>query len=189
MYWLQQLLASAVIALAILLLSLLPARHVLLPLWPRQVDEFVMIEDSQASSIRALVMAGQELDPDRVLVRTRPLSVAAVESLDGRTTLGYPVGLRSAEADEDTQDRPLPIAFRLSALHSMPLGEDALLLMDANDQLQVIPLSEIRRLYYPNRLNPLERVAFVARRVRAAFPGPGAPSPVSSEPPLATGLD
>jgi len=171
MYWLQQIVAAAVISFAILLLSLLPARHVLLPLWPRQVNEFVVVEDGRPTASRELVMAPSPVDPARVLIQTRPLSVAAVEHGEGRIALGYPVGLRDTESDPTLLDGPLPPEFRVSIFHPMPRpGDDrSLLLMDANDQLQVIPLQDVRRLYYPNQLGLLQRAWFVVRRIQASL--------------------
>ncbi|GEM_PF-6586810 len=114
-------------------------------------------------------MAASPVDPARVLIQTRPLSVAAVEHGEGRIALGYPVGLRGAESDPTQLDDPLPPEFRDSIFHSMAGGDGSLLLMDANDQLQVIPLQDVRRLYYPNQLSLLQRAWFVVRRIQASL--------------------
>lgn len=114
-------------------------------------------------------MAASRVDPDRILIQTRPLSVAAVEHSEGHIALGYPVGLRGDESDSAPTDKPLPPEFRAPIIHSMPHDAGALLLMDANDQLQAIPLQDVRRLYYPNQLNLLERAWFVVRQIQASL--------------------
>lgn len=175
MYWLQQTVVSAAIIAAILLLSLVPARQVLLPLWPGHVEELVVLEEGRRSAARALVMGNSELEPARVLVQSRPLSAAVIETGQGASVLGYPVGIRSEDGQQLSSDRPLPAAFSASVIRSMPQIDGALMIMNANDQLQSIPLRQIRRVYYPNRLSLPERAWFVLRRVQSAWLDPARP--------------
>jgi len=171
MYWPQQLVASALVAIAILLLSLLPARHVLLPLWPSRINEFVALQDGQGTATRTFQKALSEADSFGVLAMSQPLSVAAVDYRDGRIALGYPVGIRSEESNSAPWDGALPLELRVTLNRSLPQDDRSLLLMDANDQLRSIPLRDIETLYYPNRLNFVDRAGLVVHRVRAALIG------------------
>ena len=167
-YWLQRVLVPALIGVSILLLSLAPARHVLLPLWPTPIDEFIVLDEERDAVVRALSIAHDDL-PDGLLARSRPSSVVAIEKVDGSMILGFPVGLRQQGGEQDPIDQPLLDAFRRPTLHAMPLGQGSLLVMGANEELSAVALSQIEHLVYPNRLNWLERVWFVAVRVRHAL--------------------
>lgn len=175
MFWLQQLVAAMIILVGILLLSLLPARQVLMPLWPRQVNEFLVVDDGSRTAARALALADLEFDSARVLVQSRPLSVAAVEGSDGTLLLGYPVAIRSNQVDAVQQDHYFPSRFRTPIVHSMPPDDASLILMDANDQLRKISLSDVHRLYYPNRLGLMDRGGLMVRRIQSCWKVPCGP--------------
>ncbi len=171
MYWVQQLSAAPLIALAILLLSLVPARHVLQPLWPTSVDELVILEPDGRSAVREFVFEPDERPMgDRLLARTRPLSIAVVESADGRLVPGFPVALRPDSAAESLVD--LPEAFSAPVVDPLPIKDGELTLLGANDQVMRMPVASMARLYYPNRLGLADRAWLLFRRVEDCWLGP-----------------
>jgi len=170
MYWAQQIAAAPMLAAFILLLSLIPARHVLVPFWPDRVDELIVLEEDPQSAVRYLTSSRetQDLSP-RLLARTRPLSVVVAEHLDGRYTLGYPVGLASIDEQGDEMGQALPPEFSSALLDSMPDRSAALILLDANDRKLSLPLAGLRRLYYPNRLSLAGRARVLISRARSCW--------------------
>jgi hypothetical protein len=170
MYWAQQIAAAPVLAAFILLLSLLPARHVLMPFWPARVDEWILLETDPQSAVRYLSSASAEVNsPDGLVARTRPFSVAWVEHRDGRHTLGYPVGLEFvAEQGGETREA-LPPEFSRELLETVPERAGSLVLLDANDREFSVPLSDLRRLYYPNRMTLAGRVRVLVSRVSGCW--------------------
>jgi hypothetical protein len=176
MYWAQQIAAAPVVAAFILLLSLIPARHVLMPFWPARVDELIVLAEDAQSALRYFSMGEPGLElPQGLLARTRPLSVALIEHLDGRYTLGYPVGLESPGEQDGASGEPLPPEFTSTLLDSVPGRAAALVLLDANDQKLTLPLAEIRRLYYPNRLSLAGRVRVLVSRALGCWLTPCPP--------------
>ncbi|MEN1727791.1 MAG: hypothetical protein AAGJ52_05055 [Pseudomonadota bacterium] len=185
MYWVQQITAAPLIAALILLLSLIPARHVLLPLWPSAAQELILVldeTDGERPVARRLFVYDDPIDglSGEVLARTEPLSLARIESRNGDSLLGYPVALRSAIEDGETRDEPLSAAFDSGWLEPMPGETGQLALLGPDDQVLTLPMESIQRLYYPNRLGLIDRTLLLLRRSTSCWAGACVPNAQSS---------
>ncbi len=189
-YWLQQILAGIALTGGILLLSLLPARNLLGPLWPDTVDE-LLIAPSGASQATRLFTESASLAAGAgpVLARTRPLSLSVVELGDRSRLLGFPVGLASRPELPGSDAPDLPASgmveivepgqgIQLMALPAwlqaplvafdeplLDLESTDLVLLDAEDQPLQVPLKTVHRVYRPNQLSLTDRVGLLANRV------------------------
>jgi len=175
MYWVQQCCLAPIILGLIVLVSLMPARHVLLPLWPRPVDELVVLDAERGTSVRQFVNLDQvDSVSDQVLARTRPISVLAVEYINGSLLFGYPVGLRPTTAEDlpkrdesgirKTLDRSSRNPYQFRSINALPPSLTDLQLLDANDRLLELENADIARLYYPNRLTLADRFEVLIQR-------------------------
>ncbi len=167
-YWLQKIAATCLLLASILLLPLIPARHVLLPLWPNFVEEVLINVSDQASAARHFVPAGvQEWDPSAEIARSRPFHLVVVQLSDGRELSGFPVGTRTGpQADLDI---PLPPAMMAMWVEKPEAIASELILLDAGQQIVSLPMSEIVRLYRPNQLSLVQRAAMTAKRLMPAW--------------------
>jgi len=189
-YWLQQILAVIALTGGILLLSLLPARDLLGPLWPDTVDELLIAPSGASQATRLFTeSASHAAEAEPVLARTRPLSLSVVELSDRSRLRGFPVGLaarselpgtdapdlsasgmvESVEPGQDMQLMTLPawlqaplVAFNKPLLD---LESTDLVLLDAQDQPLQVPLKTVHRLYRPNQLSLTDRIGLLATRV------------------------
>jgi len=175
MYWVQQFCLAPMILALIVLVSMLPARHVLLPLWPRPVDELVVLDAERGSSVRQFVNLGQvDGVSNRILARTRPSSVIAVEYTNGSLIFGYPVGLGPTSAEglpkeaesgmNATLARSKINPYQFRSINALPPSLTDLQLLDANDHLLELENADIVRLYYPNRLTLADRFKVLIQR-------------------------
>lgn len=167
-YWIRQVVAAGLLLVTILLLPLVPARHVLLPLWPTSVEEVLVSVPQRPDAERRFVAAGRST-PDRVaeIARNRPLYLAVVELSDGRKLTGFPVGTRvDPEAGLDV---PLPQALMAVWVERPDADAVELILLDANQQILPLPMSQIVRIYRPNQLSLFQRAAITARRLTPAW--------------------
>lgn len=167
-YWLQQVLTASLLLVTILLLPLVPARHVLLPLWPTSVEEVLVSVPQRTDAERRFVAAGWSTgDPVTEVARNRPLHLAIVELSDGRKLAGFPVGTRvDPEAGLDV---PLPQALMAVWVERPDADAAELILLDANQQILPLPMSQIVRIYRPNQLSLVQRAAIAARRLTPAW--------------------
>ncbi len=167
-YWLQQVLTASLLLVTILLLPLVPARHVLQPLWPTNVEEVLVSVPQRTDAERRFVAAGRSAwDPAAEVARNRPLHLAIVELSDGRKLTGFPVGTRvDPEAGLDV---PLPQALMAVWVERPDTDAAELILLDANQQIMPLPMSQVVRIYRPNQLSLVQRAAITARRLTPAW--------------------
>ncbi len=156
---------SAGLALFVLIALLLawPARHVLEPLWPGPVEELLYLA-AEGEAGRDLVPV-RRAAPSRtgpVLARSRPLSLVRVEMTDGGWRHGYLLGVSSADDLSLHDDVPEPLQQAVAEVRE---GDyDMLVLAGADGKRVGIPVLEVQRLVYPNRLAVLERVQLAWQR-------------------------
>jgi hypothetical protein len=94
-YWLQQIVFAFVLLASILLLTLAPARLVLLPLWPWPVEEVLVAGGDAPGGERAFVARNSSGPPGRLVVSDWPLSLAAMEIPGHAPFHGFIAGIRT----------------------------------------------------------------------------------------------
>ncbi|AKS42400.1 hypothetical protein [Wenzhouxiangella marina] len=127
-----------------------------------------MVAESGASQAKRLFISSASLPEERnPLGRSRPLSLAVVELIDDRRLIGYPIAL--ASRDEEAAAMQLPVDFEARIVEPSPREGIDLLLLDADERQLRVPLRSIRRLYHPNRLDPIDRARLLLLRVWEEF--------------------
>lgn len=167
-YWLQQIVVAILLLHLIVLLALWPARHVLLPLWPGPVDEYILPAANDQAE-RVLLVPGAEKSPDSgaALSRSRPISVVALERRSAPPVLGFLVGVR--EEPEGPLNGRVP-AELTGPVVELPSQADWVLVLSGDDsQLLEFPVAELAGLYWPNQLSLSERTQILVDRVIAGM--------------------
>jgi hypothetical protein len=160
-YWLQQIVISIVLFVAILLLPLAGARLVLAPLWPHTMDEIVIVSGDARSGLPFFVPPGYQPSPEQIVVaQDRPHHLVTVERLHQPLVHGFQVGLR--EHGGGAMLAPLEAS---DAVLELPPDQEWLVLSLADGELLEMPVTEIVRVYLPNRLTLFERAGIVWQRV------------------------
>ena len=159
-YWLEQFIIIIALSAVILLLPLLPARHFVSQYWPGSIDELIVIGPD--GSDRVLMPARRFSRHDghyQAVARSRPLSLVAVETVDGELIHAFPIGTRRAESGE------LIFASRSQLQDS----EGKLVLQLADESQLEIDRASIRRVFAPNQLTLAERVQLTVVRIVEAW--------------------
>ena len=153
----------AFLALIVVLLAW-PARHVLEPLWPGQVEELLYLEAGGEAG-RILVPAHRAsvaTHTKPVLARSRPASLVRVELIEGNWHHGYLLGVSSADDQSLRKDIPQELLETVAELHEPDY--DMLVMACADGQRFEMAVSEIRRVIYPNRLVVTQRAQVAWQR-------------------------
>lgn len=151
---------------AIVLLASFPARHVLLPLWPTAVDEYILAAEGESAE-RVLLRSGGEQPPPRqaLVAHSRPHSVVALEAVDEDIRFGFLAGYRVAR--ESPLQPALPEPLQLARVE-LPLHSDwVLVMLSSDDQLLELPAENLVAFYRPNQLSLFERFDLLWSRVLA----------------------
>jgi ABC-type phosphate transport system auxiliary subunit len=163
-YWLQQIVMAIILIGLIVLLTLWPARHVLKPLWPPPVDEYILSAEADRGE-RLMLSVGAAGLPERnsAIARSRPHHVVVLERRDEAPLLGFIAGYR------ETPDAPLsgqlPEALKPARVE-LPLHADWILVVNpGEDALIELPVAELVAFYRPNQLSLSERLSLMVSRV------------------------
>jgi len=166
--WFQRMASNLALAVVVVTLPLLPARHVLLPLWPRSVDEIILATVDERSGARFFVDAERQQIAGDIVARDRPRSLVVVERIGLNPLAGFLLAVRaSAEAPLE----PLPGDMERRRVPGAALGDAILVLALADEQVVEIPGESVRRLYRPNRLDAPQRLALLWDRVLERLQG------------------
>ncbi len=142
-----------------------PARHVLEPLWPGPVEELIyMAPGSETERVLEPVRrASVPTSGEPVLASSRPLSLVRVESMDGGWRHGYLLGVSAA--DDHSLREDIPDELLETVVELREFDYDMLVLVCAEGERFEMPVSEIHRLIYPNRLVVSERMQLALQRL------------------------
>jgi hypothetical protein len=158
----QRLTTNLVLVIVVLALPLVPARHVLIPLWPRPVDEVILVTADDNAGQRVFLDTRRHTPEDVIVARDRPRSLVVVERFDEAPIMGFLVAVRpSAEGPLE----PLPEELTDERIPGPALGPGALVLARADEQTIEIASDRIRRLYRPNQFDVSQRIALLWTRV------------------------
>jgi ABC-type phosphate transport system auxiliary subunit len=163
-YWLQQIVMAIVLIGTIVLLVTFPARHVLMPLWPAAVDEYILAAEGERAE-RVLLRSSAEQRPpgQSVTASSRPLSVVALQAVNEGPSFGFLAGYRLESGGPLVP--VLPEALR-AAIVELPLHPDwVLVMLSADDQLLELPAASLVAVYRPNQLSLPERFGLLLSRV------------------------
>jgi hypothetical protein len=164
-YWLQQIVTTIVLITCIVLLTLFPARHVLLPLWPTPVEEWIVQsgQDEVDRFVRQAGLVATARSSAGLIARTRPLNLVELERRDMPPMFGFLAGYRDSP-DEPLQPR-LPDSL-LQPRVELPLSPDLVVVLVTVDEVAVeIPMDELIGLHRPNQLSLLERFDLAFSRI------------------------
>lgn len=128
-----------------------PLVRLLVPVWPPPVEERL---DEQGRPILSLVEARRD-EPEP---RSRPLSAAVLDRVEGGSTIGYVVGLR----DPDGETRPPPNAplwWPMIELAECSLG------ITVERTLDWQPCDTVLRVHHPNRMSTFDRLQVAVDRL------------------------
>lgn len=149
------------------LLLLWPARHVLVPLWPAQMEESLYQNDSNSIQ-RIFHRAGAEpAFPGKLIARNRPLTLLSVEREEQNPVVGYLSGVRPESEALVSPELPTWLEPDLIEVSSEP--SKILVLVVADGEIVEIPLAGVRRLFRPNRLRLRDRLMLAWRRLEEAI--------------------
>lgn len=171
-YWLSKSAQMIILLLAMTLLLLVPARHVLAPLWPWPVEELIIAEPTSDDARREFVVAqpgDRNLPP--LVSQDRPIMLVTIETVDGEFIHGFLVGARP-EPDAELMEAVPSWLFD----HHLSLPQPAnvvLVVMRADESRTELPLGDIHRLYRPNQLSLLERILLTGQRMVETWRMPG----------------
>lgn len=152
---LRRLGAGAVLLLLSALCLVLPARHVLIPLWPKPVDEILIATGSGAVERRFVPARSTGSMDTPIIAHSRPISLWRLETEAGDVSHAWLAGVRAPEG----QLLPaLPDWFKTKRLDG-PLPESIrLVLRTAGRETREVDGATVRRMYRPNGMILPERV-------------------------------
>lgn len=167
-HWLLRIALSLVLLVVTMLLLLLPARHVLMPLWPWQVDELLVARASSDTARRdfVTVQPGEGV-PNGVISRDRPIMLVAIERPGDEVIHGFLVGVRP-EPDAGLLDK-IPSWLLERRLISPEPSNLVVVVMRADESRTELSLGQIHRMYRPNQLSLLERALLTGQRLVEAW--------------------
>lgn len=180
-YWLFKCAQILVLLMAMMLLLLVPARHVLVPLWPWPVEEVIVADPVLGDARRQFVAAQPGVRDQNVAIsRDRPVMLVVIEKAGGENIQGFLVGVRP-EPDADLMEGVPSWLFdhRLSPVQPSNL---VLVVMLADESRAELTLGEVHRMYRPNRLSVFERVLLTGQRVTEIWQMYGWLPGINSEP-------
>lgn len=153
---LRRLGGGAVLLLLSALCLALPARQVLIPLWPNPVDEILVGSGSGAVERRFVPAPPTGSMHAPIVVRSRPISLWRLETQAGDVSYAWLAGVRGTEG----QLLPaLPDWFKTERLEG-PLPESMrLVLRTAGGETREVDGATVRRMYRPNGMTLPERVS------------------------------
>ncbi len=170
--WFSKLGQALVLLMLLALLLFAPARHVLMPLWPWPVEEWIIAETTSDEARREFVVARPGAREQQALIsRDRPIMLVSIETNDGEFVRGFLVGARS-EPDAALMEGIPSWLFDQwrSPLHP---ANAVLVVMRADESRTELMLGEIHRLYRPNQISLIERVLLTGQRVVESWRLPG----------------
>ncbi len=133
----------------------------LLVLWPPVVEEVLIEQADEGRSGRLLVSAGQAPMADTI-ARDRPISLWRLETRSGEVVHAWLGGVRDQDSGALRSD--LPDWLRLVRIDPpWPDGVD-LVLVGADQQSFELAISSLQRMYRPNALNFVQRLALARDR-------------------------
>ncbi|MEE4330647.1 MAG: hypothetical protein V2J10_07250 [Wenzhouxiangella sp.] len=156
--WIQRFSTNLVLVVVALALPLVPARHVLMPLWPRTIDEVILAAADDHTGQRLFIETGRLSLRDGIVARDRPDSLVVVERFGDVPVTGFLLALRSSP--EGPLQR-LPDVFEADRITGPGIAPGRLVLALADDSTVEIATENIRRVYRPNRLDASQRIALL----------------------------
>lgn len=177
---LRNLPAGAALLVAILAATAWPARHVLLPLWPHPVDEWLLA--GAGGGLEREFVTEPVADPSRTLARNRPITLWRVEMRSGQITHAWLAGVRDAESGQLLTVLPDWLAGpRIDG--PLPASR-ALVLMGPDSTYSEVEASAVTRMFRPNALAWHERVELALDRFGETWDWPlRVASPARTAPP------
>lgn len=166
--------AAAALLLAILAAMAWPARHVLVPLWPNPVDEWLLAGPDGGLEREFVADAVAGLDASRTLAHNRPITLWRVELRSGENIHAWLAGVRDAESEQLLPGLPGWLAGR--RIDGPLPGGRSLVLMDADNAYSEVDTSAVARMFRPNALAWHERAALALDRFREAWSWPLRPA-------------
>lgn len=160
--WIQRLTTNLILVIAVLALPLIPARHVLLPLWPHTVDEAILATADDRAGHRIFLGAGRHHFEPAIVARDRPRSLVVVERFAQSPVRGFLVAVRPSG---DNPLEPLPAHLYGEQVSGESLGVGSLVMIRADEEVIEIDIDDVRRLYRPNRFDLTQRIALLWTRV------------------------
>lgn len=153
---LRRLGSGAVLLLLSTLCLALPARHVLVPLWPNSVDE-VLVETGSGQVERRFVEdnpVGSVTSP--IVARSRPMTLWRLETDKGNVLHAWLAGVRNTDGQLLSA---LPDWTRTERLDGPPPGSVHLVLRTAARETREVDGETIRRMFRPNSMTITDRMA------------------------------
>ncbi len=153
---LRRLGGGAVLLLLSALCLALPARHVLIPLWPNSVEE-VLVETGSGSVERRFIddnSASSERSP--LIARSRPMTLWRLETEEGQVLHAWLAGVRDTDGQLMST---LPDWSRSKRLDGPPPGSVRLVLRTAARETREVDGETVRRMYRPNSMTLTDRTA------------------------------
>jgi hypothetical protein len=168
--WLIRFVQMIILLSALILVLLVPARHVLLPLWPWPVEERILVESATNNGSREFVAVQPGADNEYALIsQDRPIMLVAIEDLGGKTIHGFLVGVRS-EPNAALMERVPTWLFDHQPLPAQP-SNMVLVVMLADESRIELTIEDVHRMYRPNQLSPIQRVILTFNRVVEIWQG------------------
>lgn len=158
----QRSFTNLVLVVVALALPLVPARHVLMPLWPRTIDEVILATADNHAGQRLFIETRRQRLQGGIVARDRPDSLVVVERFGGDSVTGFLVARRSS-ADGPLQR--LPVTLEADRVAGPGFSRGRLVVALADDSMVEIAGENIRRVYRPNRLDVSQRIALLWTRV------------------------
>lgn len=163
---------AALLAVIVLCLAL-PARHILLPLWPDRVDE-ILIEAGSGQVKRQFQPADASAFLDaKTVARSRPITLWRLETRSGEVTYAWLAGVRDGEG------RLLPAlpAWLETVRLDGPLPDTVqLVITTAAREIRKIDSTNIERMYRPNGMRFTDRLALWRDRFQERWQWPLTPA-------------
>lgn len=166
--------AGAALLVAILAAVAWPARHVLLPLWPTSVDEWLLADAGGGLEREFAAESVPGRDPSNMLARNRPISLWRVEMRSGQVIHSWLAGVRDAESGQLLAARPDWLGSRRI---DGPLPTARLLvLMGEDGNYSEVESGAVARMFRPNELAWHERLDLALDRFREIWIWPLRPA-------------
>lgn len=164
--------AAGLLTLTALCLAV-PARQVLLPLWPGAVEE-LLVEVGPEQVDRRFRGASLPLDAaEEVVARSRPTMLWRLELASGEVDHVWLAGLRNAAGQLEPQ---APDWFDTVRFEGTPPPGSYLVVIGPGYETRELDAARIRRMYRPNAMSPGQRVQLWFDRLHERWRWPVRPA-------------